>query len=303
MLNGTSSWTTEMVMTGLCSRAPLQLCRLSGGSGTALFGGACATPPLLTTPLRFERPATLVLGLLGMLVCVDRARAVFSEGYTAVRAKFEYAMFFFALACWNTFAVLDHCFFTQHTATDVAIVLFDTISGPAAAACLALAAVAELGTVKQSKYFLPSVRKAVLATVILLIAMTIVLCWCSANGNVGLQTLWLLLILAAIAVYIVLTVVQVARRMSVRLVVLMTIVGAIEFTALLCLFVWGLQLCTSISPWFGGEELFHLLTDIAVWAFYFVYATVKGIEAEQLRKIRTADGELILMTPARENAV
>lgn len=299
-MNATSEWDASTVLTGLCARAPLQLCRLTGDGSWP--HPACATEPLLETPLRIERPATLILGLLGMLVCFDRVRAVFGEGYTAVRAKLEYAAFFFLLACWNAFAVLDHCFFTEDTPTDVALVLIDTITGPAAAAALALAAIAELGTVKKSKYFLPSVRKVVLAAVLAVVTGILLLCWWSSAGP-GLQAVWLLLICAGASVYIALVIVQIVRNVSIRLIVLLSIVGAIEFGALLCLFLWGASLCTAISPWFGGEELFHLLTVIAVWAFYFVFATVKGIEAEQLREVRTADGELILMTPAHQNTV
>lgn len=283
---------------GLCSRAPLQLCRLTNSFG---IHPACVAKPLLEKPIRIEHLAILIIGVLGIAVCFDRTRAVFGAGYTAVRAKFEYTCFFFILAVWNCAAILDHVFFTLPTTPGRVFVLVDACSGVGAAAALALAAVAELGTVSKSPYFRPNFRKFILFSVEAALVVVMALFFFATRP--GLEVFWVLAICSSIAVYAILTVWQVVKKLSIRLAVLLALTGAIEVAALLCLFVFGVTLCQKISPHFGGEEIFHLLTIIAVWLFYFVYSTVKDIEAEKLKTITTADGEMIVLAPAKENEI
>ena len=273
----------------LCARAPLQLCRLTGEHAVA---AACRTAPLAEAPVFFANPGVCVLGVVGLLVCFERTHAVARRGYAAVRARAEYAAFFFAMACWYVFCVLDHSFYAAPSRAATWFVLGDAWAGGAAALSLALAGVAETGRVGTVCALRTRARVLVLAAAHALHAAVYVACGAAQRGYAFLRVFWALVVAAGVATYALLLAVRVARAPALRLVVLVAAVAAALVAAALCQFVFGVALCTRLSPHFGGEHIAILLLTAALWAFYYVYGRLKAGEVHRLKEVRLDDGSV-----------
>lgn len=280
------------VADALCRRAPLQLCRLTGEFAVA---EQCRTRPLAEAPVFFANPGVCVLGVVGLLVCFDRTHAVARRGYAAVRARLEYATFFFAMACWYVFSVLDHSFYAAPSRAATWFVLGDAWAGAAAALALALAGIAECGRVGTVFALRLRTRVLVLAAVHAAHAAVYVACGAARGGYAFLRVFWAVVVVAGVATYAVLLAVRIARAPAVRLVVLVALVAAALVAALLCQLVFGVALCERLSPHFGGEHIAMLLLTAALWAFYYVYGRLKAGEVQHLKEVRLDDGSVAMV--------
>lgn len=288
MSNTTTTTTTEL-HSWLCKTAPLQLCRLTDKLGIA---DECKTKPLISNDVfRFERPAICILGIAGFVICLDRAFALYGPGYTAARAKMEYLLFFFSLSVWFGFSVLDHCFFTAATSIDKLFVLVEVCASLYASFAVCFASVSEIGIALKLDFFAKKNRKIVLVAVAAGIAGLMTLLYYAYPP--AFEVIWLVFIVLCVGTFALLAATQFVRKRSVKLLILTVVLGAVEFAALVCL-LKGNSLCEKVSPYFGGEEFFFLMTDLAVYFFYKFYAWVKAPEIDMLtRDVELEDGRKI----------
>lgn len=272
----------------LCKSAPLQLCRLTDDFGIA---DECKTKPLISNDtFRFERPALCILGLIGLVICFDHMRGLYG-GYTAARAKMEYSIFFFSLAVWYGFSVVDHCFFGENTTTGELFVLIDVCSSLYAAFVICFASICEIGIGLKLKFFTKKYRKIFLIAVAL--GLVVVATFFRYVCPSALEVIWFVVIVVCVGTFAVLATTQFIRKYSLKLLIITAVLGAVEFAALICL-LKGNTLCEKVSPYFGGEEFFFLFTDISVYLFYKFYAWVKKSEVEKLTKdVELDDGRKI----------
>lgn len=280
-VTGVHSW--------LCKTAPLQLCRLTDDLGIA---EECKTKPLISTDsFQFERPVVCVLGFIGFVICFDRTRALYGAGYTAARAKLEYSIFFFSLAVWFGFSVVDHCFFTVPSTSGKLFVLVDVCASLYASFAVCLAAVSEIGIALKIKFFAKKKRKILMLLVaVCTIAVMVLFQYVCPPA---MEVIWVLVIVLCVGIFAILAATQFIRKWSVKLLILTVVLGAVEAAALICLFN-GNSLCKKVSPHFGGEEFFFLLTDLAVYLFYKFYAWVKAPEIDRITKdVELEDGRKI----------
>lgn len=273
----------------LCKSAPLQLCRLTDELSIA---DECKTKPLISNDLfRFERPVICVLGVVGFVICLDRAFALYGAGYTAARARMEYLVFFFFLAVWFGFSVLDHCFFTTTGEIDKLFVLVDVCASLYASFAVCFASVSEIGIALKLKFFAKKYRKVVLVAVA--VGLTGLMALLGYVYAPAFEVVWLIVVVLCIGTFAVIAATQFIRKRSVKLLILTAVLGAVEFAALVCL-LKGNSLCEKVSPYFGGEEFFFLMTDLAVYLFYKFYAWVKAPEIDNLtRDVELEDGRKI----------
>ena len=273
----------------LCKTASLQLCRLTDKLGIA---DECKTKPLISNDIfRFERPAICVLGVIGFVICLDRSFALYGAGYTAARAKMEYLLFFFSLSIWFGFSVLDHCFFTTNGSIDKLFVLVEVCASLYASFAVSFASVSEIGIALKREFFKKKYRKIVLAAVA--VGLSALMALLSYAYPPGFEVVWFAVIVLCVGTFAVLAATQFVRKRSVKLLILTVVLGAVEFAALVCL-LKGNSLCEKVSPHFGGEEFFFLMTDIAVYFFYKFYAWVKAPEIDMLtRDVELEDGRKI----------
>lgn len=284
-----SSETSESTLDALCRRAPLQMCRLVGAEGIA---PECRLRPLAEAPVYFADPASCVLGVLGVLVCFERAHAVARRGYAAVRARLEYTVFFFAMACWYAFSALARSFYAAPSAAATWFVLGDAWAGASAALTLALAGAAETGRVGTVTHLRTRTRALVLAAVHALHAAVYVACGAAHRGYAFLRVFWAVVLAGGVAVYAVLLILRVVRAPALRLVVLVAAVAAALVAAALAMFAFGTALCARLSPYFGGAHVATLLLTAALWAFYYVYGRLKTGEIRHLKEVRLDDGSV-----------
>lgn len=273
----------------LCKSAPLQLCRLTDKLGIA---DECKTKPLISNDtFSFERPAICVLGVIGFVICLSHTHSLYGGGYSAARAKMEYSIFFFSLAVWFGFSVVDHCFFTTETTMGELFVLVDVCSSLYASFVICFASVCEIGIGLKLKFFKKTYRKVFLAAVALGLAAVAV--FFRYIYSQALEVIWLAVVVVCVGTFSVLAVTQFIRKHSVKLLVITAVLGVAEVAAFACL-MKGNSLCEKVSSHFGGEEFFFLLTDISVFLFYKFYAWVKESEIDKLTKdVELDDGRKI----------
>ena len=273
----------------LCKSAPLQLCRLTDKLGIA---DECKTKPLISNDtFSFERPAICVLGVIGFAICLGHTHSLYGGGYTAARAKMEYSIFFFSLAVWFGFSVIDHCFFTTKTTLGEVFVLVDVCSSLYSSFAICFASLCEIGIGLKVKIFKKTYRKVFLASVALgIIAIAAFFRYIYPQA---LEVIWLVIVVICVGTFSILAAIQFIRKHSVKLLLITAVLGAAEFAALVCL-MKGNSLCDKVSRHFGGEEFFFLLTDISVFLFYRFYAWIKESEIDKLTKdVELDDGRRI----------
>ena len=268
----------------------MQMCRLTNQFGVA---EACKLDPLLEHPITFTNPVICVIAAVGFVICLDRTHAAAQAGYTIVKGKLEYAVFFFAVAVWYIFTVLDHSFYFMPSRTATWFVIGDMWSSASASLSLVLAALAESGRVGTVSCMTIRSRIIILAVVHAVHALIYAICGLADSGFMFLRVFWAIVLSAGLIIYSVLLVLKIAMAPGVRMIILLTLVALALIASVLVFFVHGVELCEKITPYFGGEHIALILFTIAMWAFYYFYDRLKEAEVDHLKEVRLKDGDVV----------
>ncbi|KAH3756374.1 hypothetical protein Pelo_11794 [Pelomyxa schiedti] len=281
----------DLNVSWLCAKAPVQVCRLVYDE--ELPKDCLAPIPFLDM---ISRPILLVLCGLGFIVAAQLSISVYGGNHNSARGKFEYACVFFLFGLLNIVTILDTCFFTKNDTSGRIWVFVDVAIGVCMALGIILAGLSEFGFIREFARMLIFIITLCTASAVLVIFMVLKL-------YLAIEIMWAASIAASLVLYSTLQIIRICTRFAVKsLLILLLTLGCTIF-GFVAWIGFGNWICSNITKFISGVEVFWLCIVVSLWLFYWLFAQSKKDEIkDQTIAVVDINGKKVPVLSSNPNA-